>query len=162
MQKRAPHTHSVAAITLVCPRISQRFPPLPGQPVSRPARSLGGTARTPRGSPRAPLQPPACSLAASASTPYCCPHAPRPPVRSAAAAAALVLRGRRSPPRTPPTRPAAACAPCSRPQPSAAARAPHGLAPLGRPHAPRPQPVFRTPARLARPCAARTPAANAI
>ena len=92
---RAPPTRSVAAITLGCPSTSPHFPPLPGQPVSRPARPPRG-GRT--HSPRPPVRPTtaACvpSRAAAASTPYCRPHAPWPPARSAAAARAP-RRGRR-------------------------------------------------------------------
>jgi hypothetical protein len=101
LRKRAPPTHSVAAITLGCPRSSPRFPPLPGQPVSRPARPPAAAARTPCDflcAPRPPVRPTtaACvpSRAAAASTPYCRPHAPWPPARSAAAARAP-RRGRR-------------------------------------------------------------------
>jgi hypothetical protein len=139
-------THSVAAITLGCPRSSPRFPPLPGQLILRPARPPAAAARTPRGRPTTAACVPA--RAAAASTPYCRPHALQPPARPTAARA---LRGRRprAPPRTParpavgrtlrgrpcvpwpPARPAATRTPRSRPH----------APPRGRPCAPRPPPA---------------------
>ena len=104
---RAPPTRSVAAITLGCPSTSPHFPPLPGQPVSRPARPPRG------GRPCAPLPPPACPLEqrplarlTAARTPHGRPRAQRLPLARPAAAqrpaaslrpgqppAALVLSG---------------------------------------------------------------------
>jgi hypothetical protein len=137
LRKRAPPTHSVAAITLGCPRSSPRFPPLPGQPVSRPARPPAAAARTPCDflcAPRPPVRPTAAvcvpARAAAASTPYCRLHAPQPPARSAAAARAP-RRGRRPHAPLPPARPAVGCTsrgrPCAPwpPVRPAAARAPH-------------------------------------
>jgi hypothetical protein len=126
---RAPPTRSVAAITLGCPSTSPHFPPLPGQPVSRPARPPRG------GRPCAPLPPPACPLEqrplarlTAARTPHGRPRAQRPPLARPAADAAHTPRCRpaaggesagnlfRSPRAPPPRRPHAL---------PAAARAPH-------------------------------------
>jgi hypothetical protein len=92
---RAPPTRSVAAITLGCPSTSPHFPPLPGQPVSRPARPPRG------GRPCAPLPPPACPLEqrplarlTAARTPHGRPRAQRPPLARPAADAAHTPRCR--------------------------------------------------------------------
>jgi len=90
---RAPPTRSVAAITLGCPSTTPHFPPLPGQPVSRPARPPRG------GRPCAPLPPPACPLEqrplarlTAARTPHGRPRAQRPPLARPAADAAHTPR----------------------------------------------------------------------
>ena len=111
---RAPPTRSVAAITLGCPSTSPHFPPLPGQPVSRPARPPRG------GRPCAPLPPPACPLEqrplarlTAARTPHGRPRAQRPPLaRPAADAVSHTPRYRLRAPQSA-ARPAAALAPRS-------------------------------------------------
>ena len=145
LRKRAPPTHSVAAITLGCPCSSPRFPPLPGQPVSRPARPPAAAARTPcdflctRGRPCArsrsgrqnALLPPA--RPAAARTPHSRSRAQRPPLARPAADAAHTPR-------------------CRVRAPLSAARPAAARAPLGRRHAPRPPfcPTAPQPAAHAR------------
>jgi hypothetical protein len=143
---RAPPTRSVAAITLGCPSTTPHFPPLPGQPVSRPARPPRG------GRPCAPLPPPACPLEqrplarlTAARTPHGRPRAQRPPLARPAADAAcgsvLTAAGRsRAPPRTPPTRPA--CGSVPTPIQALAGAAGRAAAPRPRP-APEPQTLRR-------------------
>ena len=145
LRKRAPPTHSVAAITLGCPCSSPRFPPLPGQPVSRPARPPAAAARTPCDflcAPRPPVRPlaqrPPERLTA-ACTPRSRPHAPQPLARSAAAARAP-RRGRRPHAPLPRARPAVARTPRGRPcAPRLPARFAAAFAPRGfdSPHASR-------------------------